>query len=144
MSAVLPLQEILEDRVSLAPTGVVGLYALFQGDVLVYIGQSLNVHKRVLTHMLEGKKDFDSYRVIPTLASELSESEVAYIVEFKPLYNANIPPNNRYKSINFVKKNYEIHGLKLKKLIRQHNLTLLNFGLTTYLDIVEFEGVFYE
>ena len=39
-----------------------GIYALFNKDELVYIGQSSNLYLRVLEHIVEGKKDFDGIK----------------------------------------------------------------------------------
>lgn len=36
-----------------------GLYALFQDDVLVYIGQSEHIHRRLREHRMDGAKVFN-------------------------------------------------------------------------------------
>lgn len=39
-----------------------GIYALFNKDELVYVGQSSNLYLRVLEHIVEVKKDFDGVK----------------------------------------------------------------------------------
>ena len=39
-----------------------GVYFLYRGEEIVYIGQSINITKRIWTHASE--KEFDSYRYI--------------------------------------------------------------------------------
>jgi hypothetical protein len=62
-----------------------GIYFLFQGDTLVYIGQSKNVEKRISTHNI----DYDSYRVIPCAIPDLLRYEKRLINYFKPELNGN-------------------------------------------------------
>lgn len=63
---------------------MIGIYFLLKGDVVVYVGQSMNVEKRVTAHR---DKDFDSFRVIPCEPSKLLHYEKRLIKYFKPMYN---------------------------------------------------------
>ena len=44
---------------------VAGVYVLFNGDAIVYVGQSGDVAKRCAQHRKEGKKGFDSVAWLP-------------------------------------------------------------------------------
>lgn len=62
-----------------------GIYFLWYGDTLVYIGQSSNGTSRIMDH----KKDklFDSWYWIPVVEKYLDDVEYFYIEKFKPEYN---------------------------------------------------------
>lgn len=62
-----------------------GVYFLFQGSALVYIGQSKDVERRISTHNIK----HDSYRVIPCAIADLSHYEKRLINYFKPILNGN-------------------------------------------------------
>lgn len=63
-----------------------GIYFLFLGDELVYIGRSLNIHRRLQTHEQE---NWNHYAILATdlREFELDIVERAYISKFKPKYN---------------------------------------------------------
>lgn len=69
---------------------ICGIYFLKQGDEIVYVGKSVNVHKRVWA----GHRDkvFDDYDIEECSREELRKREVCWIRKLEPLYN-----KNRYK-----------------------------------------------
>lgn len=65
-----------------------GVYFLFDGDELVYIGQSKDIQNRVQTHMDEGVKKFDSFSYIYLeLPVDRDVIERGLINEYLPKYN---------------------------------------------------------
>lgn len=84
LSQTLGLDEILL-RASRKRPRLVGIYFLIKEDVIVYIGQSINLAARLLEH--ERTKDFDSYTFIPCDSAQLPDMEALYILKFKPSLN---------------------------------------------------------
>lgn len=84
---------ILEGIVSLRlkrqkiPPYICGIYFLFNGDELVYVGQSVDVISRVRTHACEGYKAFDSFAFIEVEKDRLDATEKAYIGKYLPEHN---------------------------------------------------------
>lgn len=70
-----------------------GVYFLFRGDEIIYVGQSLNVHKRVERH--RAALAFDSYTFIPCWENELEIVEAAYIDWLLPPLNKHGASLNR-------------------------------------------------
>jgi len=64
---------------------VSGVYFLFDGDDLVYIGQSVNVHKRVSSHI--GSQKFTRYAFLPCHPIKLLEEEARMVRILKPKNN---------------------------------------------------------
>jgi hypothetical protein len=65
---------------------ITGIYGLYKDDILVYIGQALNIENRVKGHLKD--KDFDYYRIIEECKKEdLDETERKYIAIFSPKLN---------------------------------------------------------
>jgi excinuclease UvrABC nuclease subunit len=64
-----------------------GIYFLFNGDELVYVGLSVNIIARVHVH---DKVDWDSYSFVEVdiWGEDLEVLETAYIKKFKPRYNS--------------------------------------------------------
>lgn len=65
-----------------------GVYFLIHAGAIVYVGQSLNVHARVLDHV--GRVEFDAYAVIPCPADRMGAIESVYIAELRPKHNRRI------------------------------------------------------
>ena len=61
-----------------------GVYFLFCGEELIYVGQSVDVLSRLTNHRNKG---FDRYSVILCEPEELTDLEAAYILLFKPRLN---------------------------------------------------------
>ena len=70
----------------MTPT-IPGVYFLFSGKEIVYVGQSTHVPGRIATHVLERKMNFDRVTYISVLPSDLLPEESRYISMFKPKYN---------------------------------------------------------
>lgn len=63
---------------------MIGIYFLIKEDVVIYIGQSIHIEKRILSHR---DKDFDEFRVIKCDESKLLHYEKRLIKLFKPTLN---------------------------------------------------------
>ena len=90
----------LQEQISLSfgDEPIRGVYELFLGGDLVYVGQSKNVQNRIMTHIREGNLMFDSFNMTKCEVGDLNDIEARYIVERKPLKNKVIPPNSMYCS----------------------------------------------
>lgn len=70
-----------------------GIYFLCVEDEVVYVGQSVNVPARIMTHIQESRrsagKTFDPLRIfyLPVPESELLSVESEFICRLKPKYN---------------------------------------------------------
>jgi hypothetical protein len=83
---LLTTAEILRRREPLT-TALCGIYFLIKEDVIVYIGQSVNIMSRVHTHRYESIKEFDSFSYLLCRKDELDILEAKYILSYLPLYN---------------------------------------------------------
>lgn len=64
-----------------------GIYFLCEDEEIVYVGQALNVARRIGEHMTEEKRSFNQVYFIPCLVNNLLEFESALIRWFRPRYN---------------------------------------------------------
>lgn len=64
-----------------------GVYFLFCGKELIYIGKSQRCHERVLAHTKEGRIPFDRFVVLPIDERWLDGIEAFLISEMKPSFN---------------------------------------------------------
>ena len=78
--------------------GVTCIYSLFNGDVCIYVGQSINVRKRIYDHLSFGKI-FDSFEFEYCDHDKGNESEVDMIIKKQPTLNKILPPTNKYISL---------------------------------------------
>ena len=76
-------EEIVSGSMSIPTT--CGVYFLIRGSVIVYVGQSINVHQRVMRH--RASKQFDRINVIECDEKDLNSLELLYIKKFKPILN---------------------------------------------------------
>ena len=108
-----------------------GIYFLFDGPTLVYIGQSENIFKRVPIH-LETKK-FDSWNYIEFVEEDLNILEAEFILKYKPKYNKSIPKNNRWVSQSLIKKIHNIGKVETNKMILNNEVECIIFDKTKYI-----------
>jgi len=64
-----------------------GIYFLCKNGKIQYIGQAVNVASRVITHITEGLKDFDSVFFITCSINRLTQLESSLIRYFQPELN---------------------------------------------------------
>lgn len=62
-----------------------GVYFLYDGDDIVYVGESDNLFRRIGQHIAEGTKRFDRFEIYPT--RERKRMEGFLIRALKPKYN---------------------------------------------------------
>jgi hypothetical protein len=74
-----------------------GIYFLCKKGEIKYIGQAINIGSRVVTHITEGLKDFDSVFFIICPVNRLTELESSLIRHFQPELNktCKVNPNQR-------------------------------------------------
>jgi DNA adenine methylase len=63
------------------------VYFLCHHGKIVYVGSSQKLVKRLVAHLNQSRKVFDSVFYVPCKPRDLSEVEAAYIARFKPPYN---------------------------------------------------------
>lgn len=80
-----------------------GIYFLFKGKRLIYIGQSINVHLRIYEHL---RVDYTSVRIIDCDPEKLIEYEKRLIAYFNPLCNKVHKTSLEYSPLPYFK---EIH-----------------------------------
>ena len=87
---------MLRELEQLAPhrqsnTASSGIYYLFQGDEVVYIGQSMDLTRRLVQHRMNGEIAFDSFAAVKFPAEHLDYYEAMAIRHHAPRFNANRP-----------------------------------------------------
>jgi hypothetical protein len=68
-------------------TKTCGVYYLWDGAAVLYVGASSHVEKRIRQHVNQSDIDFCGYFCDPCAPEELRERELAAIAEFSPPYN---------------------------------------------------------
>ena len=68
-----------------------GVYFLYQGDEIVYVGQAMSVYSRVGVHKKTGEITFDSFSFISLDIEEADAVESRYILELQPKHNSTVP-----------------------------------------------------
>ena len=68
------------------------IYCLIEDEEIVYVGKTINIQSRIVTHKKGEFKNFDSFSIIAKLPNEISDSELLkleekYIKLLKPKYN---------------------------------------------------------
>tara|TARA_R100000655_G_scaffold53833_1_gene91824 strand:+ start:272 stop:727 length:456 start_codon:yes stop_codon:yes gene_type:complete len=78
-----------------------GVYILFMGNVVVYVGESINPYARVCTH-IKSEKKFDGFKVLYCKESRKRYWEKKLIEGYLPKYNKThkIRPIRRVVNLN--------------------------------------------
>ncbi len=64
-----------------------GVYFLWFGDEVVYVGQAENMRRRIGEHMSAGVKNFDGVSCVPCATDKLQKLERHYIQVMTPRFN---------------------------------------------------------
>ena len=73
-------------------TNITGIYILSKDSVCVYVGQSLNVAKRIAMHKVLNIMEFDKQEVIECQECDLTKTENMFINELSPIFNKRRTP----------------------------------------------------
>ena len=79
------------------PARICGVYMLYLGDKLQYIGQSRSIMERVAAHTKMASFDFDSVRVFPCAEADLTRKEAEAIRTLEPPCNREYPSHGGLK-----------------------------------------------
>lgn len=67
---------------------IIGVYFLFQGLRIVYVGRSADCLRRIIEHKRDRSKAFDRYAIQRCRQKDLGPLEALYIAKFRPKYNS--------------------------------------------------------
>jgi len=110
---------------------VTGVYFLFEGDDIVYIGQSRDIHQRITNHY--ATKVFDSWNYIKIKPSELDIREAEYIIEYRPIYNKGLPINDIWIPQATLKREWGIGKVEMKRMIRDGEVESFTLNNRNYI-----------
>lgn len=85
---------------------IIGVYFLFNGEQLCYIGQSVDILSRICSHAKE--KVFTSYAFIECQENELNEMEKQYIGKYTPELNRCL--NIKHKTEKKAQKHVRVYN----------------------------------
>lgn len=100
---------------------ITGIYFLIKDNTIVYIGQSSDTHKRVISHSYN--KSFDSFRVIECRSESLSHYEKRLINYFRPPLNGS--PGGKRKGAGRPKTKEETKVMRVPKSMIEKVRTML-------------------
>ena len=100
----IPIQEYLNKS---------GVYILYSGDKVVYVGQSRHVPSRILRHVSDGRLTFDSVVIVHVEPQNLLEEESRYIDKLFPEANRT---GERARIEGILSKNEESVAIELAML----------------------------
>jgi hypothetical protein len=83
----LPACEPIVHIPDLTGLAISGVYFLIHEGQVVYVGQSVDMRRRLADHIGEGAKVFDSITFIPLPISQLNVVEARHIKRYLPRYN---------------------------------------------------------
>jgi len=106
-------------RLKFSPTK--GVYFLFNGDVLVYIGQSTTIESRVKQHTVDKVFDSYSFLVVEDNATRL-DLESFLILKHNPPYNATVP-NKKLVSLRWFCHHYDVDYDTIIEILEQDGVT---------------------
>lgn len=141
MEKVKSFEDLLMAKTKIEYKDTPGIYFLFKGQEIVYIGQAIDVPTRIRQHMRTKTQGFDSYTYIDCDKNELNEWEAFYILTFTPVGNKIIPCQNRYyKQIGQIRTELGCTLSQVKKFVKEKNIKPIGVMRDTkvYYDIRDF------
>lgn len=90
------------------PRPICGVYKLYQGKNIVYVGQSTDIAYRIRSHVREDSKEFDRYSYMECPPEKLTELECEQILKHAPIYNTRLPNDAPYRTVAGIKRMLKI------------------------------------
>lgn len=129
------------------------VYYLWDGDDIVYIGQTTVLSYRIKQHLID--KVFDSFTFIRCELDKINEIEGDEIIRIKPKYNSRLLEKNGYIPFNSIlKKAYQQKYKKdtnpifynkqirdLKNYILSNKIEIFNLHHLSYIKSVDLDSV---
>jgi len=136
------LQAIEQANIETVLPVIHGLYLLLRKGKVVYVGQSKDVHQRIMIHAREGEKDFDEYQVISLPFSNLDRAEALLIVTLGfPQYNQTLPHNPWWGSTHTIASELNTYPGVIASYASKHELeTVPGSGYYYKADFREYIG----
>jgi len=116
-------------NIDLIDKGLSRVYFLLKNNVVVYVGQTINLSSRENSH--KSNKDFDAVSFLCVDPSIANDIEANYIVRFKPIGNISLPGNSFFIRKSMAKKKL---ANKIKDLFLNYNETLFDNIDVVYTD----------
>jgi len=129
-------KKALIDRAVKPTPAPCGIYFLVKQDEVVYVGQSVDFHNRVLAHKKLGVIDFDTYSWIECKKADLNNMEAEYILKFKPVLNKGFPCCDRFVSSNALRSK-GLGKIKFKNYVAKSSHARYSFFDYIYYDLQE-------
>jgi hypothetical protein len=97
------------------------IYLLFNGNKIVYVGQSKDSLFGRIEHHKTDKK-FDSFSFFDCSIHELDDKEAELIIKHKPKYNKSLPGNSVYKNREYICKFYKLTAWEFKRVANEFSV----------------------
>jgi len=98
--------------------GITGVYILRRGHDIVYIGKSIDIGRRIKTHIREKAINFNFFSTIKLDKCDITQIESLLIQKYAPIYNN--PSLYATESANGAKKRNEIDTTKMAKSLCEY------------------------
>lgn len=102
------------------PPAITGIYLLFDGEEVVYVGQSVDVHSRALAH--KNRFAFDSYTFLRCEADCLNLLEATLVLAFNPKENHKLPANPVWGSPHTIASKLDLELYVVKQYAEEQQL----------------------
>ncbi len=115
--------DFIKDRLKDLLKKYSGLYALYKGDKIYYIGLAIDLHKRINDHKKDKHKGkWDNFRLIVIKKVRyIKDLEAVALSIFKPPGNTNVPKvPDSYHIHNLIKEEIKANEYALNKLLEEH------------------------
>lgn len=113
-----------------------GIYYLYNGDFLVYIGKGENVIERILARKREGRFFFDGYTISQVPPKNLDRVYAEELLKYNPPANFDYPaPVTSYRTMEQLKAELGMGAVAIKKLIKEHGAEPIVYNNAVYYNI---------
>lgn len=115
-----------------------GVYFLIRHNEIVYVGQAADIISRVYHHTQ--KKVFDSFSYLEC-EGDMNLIEAEYILRFFPVYNQQLPQNDRYVPFHVLRRALKVNkGRRLKRFIKSNQIKPVYSKFHKYYRVDDFGG----
>lgn len=120
------LEKLVSTRKPYKLGEITGVYFLFRGKQLMFVGYAVDVMVRIGQHWAKREIDFDSYNIVECDLEAIALVAAHFIAKYRPPLNQVLPAQPVYKTVKQLRFELDVGAIEIKRWIKEREIPNVN------------------